>query len=248
MFSFSLYYYYKQASVRQADNHQGKYYNNLQMNTLKTLYFLLTFFSLLLLSCRHDPELAPGTPEVCFDNQILPVIQSSCAKSGCHDGSGEQQALNTYEEISKIVAPGKPLQSKLYKVVTANPVFGGIMPPKPDRALNSAQLDNINIWILQGAKHTTCTIECDTINVTFSGSISPINETYCKGCHSGSKPSGGITLTDYNSIKAAIEGGKYVGAIKQLTGYKAMPKGGSKLPACNIVQITKWINQGMPNN
>jgi len=218
------------------------------MNTLKALSFSLVLLSAMLISCKHDPHLAPGTPEVCFDNQVLPIIQSSCAKSGCHDGNGEKQALNTYDDIMRMVTPGKPIQSKLYKAITANPHLGNIMPPKPDQPLNSAQLDNIEIWILQGANHTSCNVVCDTITVTFSGSIKPINDTYCKGCHSGSQPSGGISLTDYTSIKSAIDGGRYIGAIQQLTGYKAMPKGGSKLPDCNIVQITKWVNQGMPDN
>ena len=218
------------------------------MTKSKVLFLTLTLLSVVILSCKHDPQLAPGTPIVCFDNQILPVIQSSCAKSGCHDGNGEKQALNTYEDIMQMVSPGNPLQSNLYTAATANPHFGNIMPPKPNQPLNSAQLDNIEIWILQGANHTTCTIECDTVNVTFSGSIQPINDTYCKGCHSGSQPSGGITLTDYATIKAAVDGGRYLGAIEQLPGYKAMPNGGSKLPDCNIYQINKWVKQGMPNN
>jgi hypothetical protein len=219
------------------------------MNTFKKVIAvtLLTPF-LLLFSCKHDPTLTPGTPEVCFDSQILPVIQSGCAKSGCHDGNGEKQALTTYDEILRMVTPGKPLQSRLYKAVTANPHFENFMPPKPNTPLNSTQIDNIEIWILQGANHTTCTIECDTVNVTFSGSIIPINDTYCKGCHSGSNPSGGIMLTDYTTIKAAVDGGRYLGAIEQLPGFKPMPQGGSKLPDCNIYQINKWINQGMPNN
>jgi ribosomal protein S16 len=219
------------------------------MITLKKT-IALTFLSSLffLYSCKHDPILTPGTAEVCFDSQVLPVIQSSCAKSGCHDGSGEQQALTNYNEILGLVSPGNPLQSELYTVITANPNLGNIMPPKPDSPLNSSQIDNIEIWILQGANPTTCTVECDTVNVTFTGSIQPINDTYCKGCHSGSNPSGGIMLIDYTTIKAAVEGGRYLGAIEQLAGFKPMPQGGSKLPDCNIVQINKWINQGMPNN
>jgi ribosomal protein S16 len=218
------------------------------MNKLRAFTITLTIAAAILISCKHDPILAPNTPEVCFETQVLPVIQTSCAKSGCHDGNGEKQALTTYNEILGMVTAGKPLQSNLYTVITANPHLGNIMPPKPDSPLNSTQIDNIEIWILQGANPTTCTVECDTINVTFSGSIIPINDTYCKGCHSGSQPSGGIALTDYTSIKAAVDGGRYLGAIEQLPTYKPMPQGGSKLPDCNIVQINKWINQGMPNN
>ncbi len=219
------------------------------MNSFKVFLVTVTFLAALFYSCKHEPLIAPGTPEVCFDNQIMPVIQSGCAKSGCHDGNGgEAFSLLTYNEIVSQVQRGKPLNSKLYEVITANPHLGSIMPPKPNEPLTSIQIDNIEIWILQGANPTTCTVECDTVNVTFTGSILPVNDTYCKGCHSGSSPSGGITLTDYASIKAAVDGGRYVGAIEQLTGYTAMPKGNPKLPECNIYQINKWINQGMPNN
>lgn len=218
------------------------------MNTSKIISLTLLVLSSVLLSCKHEPELSPGIAEVCFDTQILPVIQSSCAKSGCHTGNGEKQSLTTYEEIMGIVTAGKPMQSKLYKVITANRILENAMPPKPDAALTAAQIDNINIWILQGANHTTCTLECDTVNVTFSGSILPITDTYCKGCHSGSQPSGGLTLTDYNSIKSSVDGGRFIGAVEHQAGFSAMPKGSSKLPDCNIVQLTKWINQGMPNN
>jgi hypothetical protein len=217
------------------------------MKVSKILPLTFLFFSLALISCKHESELLPGTPEVCFDSQILPVIQSSCTMSGCHTGSGELPALSTYEDIRSLVEPGKPIHSKLHKVLTENRILESAMPPKPNDPLNSAQIDAITIWILQGANHTTCNIECDTVNVTFNGSILPITDTYCKGCHSGTQPSGGILLVDYASIKTAVEGGRFVGAIDHSPGYSAMPQGGDKLSDCNIVQIKKWINQGMPN-
>lgn len=220
------------------------------MKTLKIIaLFGLPFWIIILSSCQHEPELIPGTTEVCFDNQVLPIIQSSCAMSGCHDGSGDLPALSTFEDIHRQVSAGKPNKSKLHEVITANPNSETFMPPKNKSKLSSAQIDIISLWILQGANHTTCNnVECDTVNVTYTGSILPITDTYCKGCHSGGNPSGGVLLTDYNSIKGVIEGGRFMGAVQQLAGYSVMPKGGAKLPDCNIVQLKKWINSGMPNN
>jgi len=200
-------------------------------------------------SCQHEPELLSTNPEVCFDREVLPVIKSSCTMSGCHDGDKELPPLDTYEDLLRLVKTGKPVSSKLHEVLTANPNSESFMPPKPNEPLTSAQINAISLWILQGAKHTTCNdIPCDTLNVTFTGSILPITDTYCKGCHSGSNPDGGVTLTNYTTVKASIASGRFMGSVEQKTGFTAMPKGSSKLPACNITQLKKWINNGMPNN
>ncbi len=219
------------------------------MNILLKTYFFITVCTLTVLtSCKHESELAPGTPEVCFETQILPVLQSNCTMSGCHDGTNDLPLLKTYDEIRKLVEPLKPVQSKLHKVITANRLLDIAMPPKPYDQLSSEQINQINIWILQGANNTSCAQECDTTTVTFNDNVLPITNTYCKGCHSGNNPSGGIYLTDYNSIKASIETGRFVGSIEQLLGFSAMPQGGAKLSDCHIYQIKKWIKNGMPKN
>jgi len=107
-------------------------------------------------SCQHEPELIPGTAEVCFDNEVLLTITSNCTMSGCHDGSGDLPSLSTYEDLRKLVTPNKPMSSKLHEVITANPGSEKFMPPKPKTALSKAQIDKISLWILQGANHTTC--------------------------------------------------------------------------------------------
>jgi len=76
--------------------------------------------------------------------------------SGCHGGGGEAPSLSTYDDLYRFVTPGKPVQSKLHKVITAHSDIMGLMPPSPKQPLTSAQIDIISIWILQGANHTTC--------------------------------------------------------------------------------------------
>jgi hypothetical protein len=39
-----------------------------------------------------------------------------------------------------------------------------------------------------------------------------------------------------------------MGAIRQQSGYKAMPQGASKLDDCSINKIGRWINLGAQNN
>lgn len=219
------------------------------MSTLLKIRLLLwvALFTIIIISCKHDSELSPGTPEVCFDSQILPVLRSSCTMSGCHDGSNDLPTLATYDDIRKLIEPGKPIQSKLHKVLTANRMLGNAMPPKPKEKLDNEHINLISIWILQGGEHTSCNVECDTTTVTFNGSILPITSSYCKGCHSGGNPEGGILLTDYNSIKSAVESGRFVGAVEQLQGFTSMPPKG-RLSDCNLAQIKIWIKNGMPNN
>lgn len=126
---------------------------------MKTRIFIaltgLTLLSIYLISCKHEPELPPGTPVVCFDQEVMGIINSNCNVSGCH-GSGEGPSLSTFEDVSRYVTAGKPMQSKLHKVITAHSNLEGLMPPKPKSALTRSQIDIISIWILQGATHTTC--------------------------------------------------------------------------------------------
>ncbi|MFN8135192.1 MAG: hypothetical protein U0Z17_08195 [Bacteroidales bacterium] len=125
----------------------------------KKIILLAAFTAVILFlaSCKHDPELAPGTAEVCFDRDIMLIVNSNCNVTGCH-GSGDHDmpSLNNYEDIRSLVEPGKPSKSKFYQVVTAYPGSEKFMPPKPKPSLTKEQLDMISIWIMQGANHTTC--------------------------------------------------------------------------------------------
>jgi hypothetical protein len=127
------------------------------MNRLKIIV-LVAISALLIpfISCQHEPELIPGTPEVCFDTEVQLIINSNCMMSGCHDGGGEMPALGSYDALYKLVEPGKPNKSKLHDVLTTNPNSEKFMPPKPKTALTSEQIDIISLWILQGAKNTVC--------------------------------------------------------------------------------------------
>ena len=202
---------------------------------------VMLFLGFLLASCEHESEQVNGTTKVCFPSEVLPPIKSNCAMSGCHTGNGELLALNNYNDILRIVTPGKPSKSKLHKVLTANPHSGRFMPPNSS-GLAKKYIDYISLWILQGAK------DLDTSNVTFAANVQPIIDTYCRSCHSGAEPSGGISLIDYASTKACVESDRFMGTIEHLTDYSPMPKGKDKLCDCNIAEIIKWINNGMPNN
>lgn len=200
----------------------------------------------------------PCDPDtVYFQNTVLPLLQSSCAVSGCHDEISHQDGviLTTYEKILQTVEikPFEPWDSKLYEVIE-NDFQSDRMPPPPSPPFTQEQKDIIYNWILQGALNNYCDSEnCDSLNVSFSETIFPIIQNNCYGCHSGSNPDGNISLTNYNQIMNAgsISQGTYgslLGTITWNTGNSNMPNNGNKLSDCNIAQINKWIEDGMPDN
>lgn len=212
-------------------------------------------------SCKHEIPLTEAqlqvtggtqtcsTDTVYFQNKVLPLLNSSCAMSGCHDAITHKEGVNltTYAKIMSTsdVRAGNPAASSLYKVL--NKSGSERMPPPPAAAFTQAQKDIVYKWILQGAKNNACN-DCDTALFTYSGAIAPIMNTYCKGCHNPSSLGGGIDVSTYASVKTIAANGKLMGSINHTAGYIAMPQGSSKLSDCRIQQVQKWISGGALNN
>ena len=87
---------------------------------------------------------------------------------------------------------------------------------------------------------------CDTTNVTYSGSVVTIFADNCNSCHSGSTPSGNITTDTYDAVKLHIANIR--ASINFEPGHIRMPNNGSKLSNCQLSTIDAWINHGMPKN
>lgn len=90
--------------------------------------------------------------------------------------------------------------------------------------------------------------QCDTTQITFSGTIQPIMTANCVSCHNTGNASGGITLDTYNGIKTVATNGSLWGSVSWSSGYSPMPQGGGKLSDCELKKIKAWINAGSPNN
>lgn len=184
---------------------------------------------------------------VYFANEIQPLVNSSCAMSGCHDAitRAEGVVLTSYSNIMSIVVAGNPGASKLYTEIikTGNER----MPPPPALALAADQVAKIQKWIAQGAKNNVCDM-CDTTSFKYSTAIKPLLQNKCVGCHSAASPGGGIDLSTYTGVKASATSGRLYGSVNWSAGFSAMPKGTVKMPACEIKQIKKWIDAGMLNN
>jgi hypothetical protein len=94
--------------------------------------------------------------------------------------------------------------------------------------------------------------QCDTMGMKYSSNVSPILSGDCAtgGCHTTANKvnAGGYAFDSYSETMLAVPNNKLMNSIKHLNGYSQMPKGGNKLPDCDIAQIQAWINQGSPNN
>jgi len=244
---------------------------------------VMALLSALLPSCTHDPftPIDPGPidttgnpmdttgnpidttnydpcdPDVVyFDMQILPILVSNCAKSGCHDVATHEEGIiiDSYEHIinsnEHLIRAFDLNGSKLYKVITENDA-DDVMPPAPNQKLTSEQITLISKWILQGARDLTCDVNpntCDTTSVSYAGFVAPLLSTYCVGCHSGGAPSGGIALNNFTGVQAVALNGRLIGAITWASGFQRMPLNGAKLSECNINKIKAWVHNGASNN
>ena len=207
-------------------------------------------------SCTHPPYVLPenmrtGDPTICFERDVLPIFQSNCAKSGCHDAGSHKgdYILDSYQGvIRKGIVPGNPAASKIWESVSMN-IFDVEVMPVGAPGLTASELYLIKQWITTGAIDSgACNSStCDTTKYTFSGSIEPLIQANCTGCHYSTSSPGG-SLLDYASISNAAVNGRLIGDISHTTGYNAMPLNGIMLQDCQITQIKKWVAAGAPDN
>ncbi len=184
-------------------------------------------------------------PNICFNENVLPIFVSKCSMSGCHDPGSRRGDFTTYEGIMRKVTAKHPMQSSVYtNIYGANPS----MPPKGNTQLTDQEKFNIKAWISMGALNQSNCSVCDTTQFKFAADVQPIITNWCVGCHSSSNAGGGYDLSTYTGIVSSNANGRFIGSIKHAGGYSAMPQNGSQLSACQISKIQSWINAGYPNN
>lgn len=234
------------------------------------LFTLLIPFS----ACKHEPILPDDMPQdtidtdtlvinnpcdpdsVYFEKDILPLLLSNCAFTGCHNTAtddNEEVVLTSYSKVvnSADVKAYDLNDSELYEVITEND-NDKIMPPPPYAPLSNEQIALIAKWIQQGAKNNSCddtlTSGCATDNITYGAIVRPILQGHCTGCHSGTSPSSGIALSTYNQVALIALDGSLNAVITHAAGFIPMPFNQPALSACKIAQIQAWIAAGAPNN
>ena len=195
-------------------------------------------------SCQHE-QMGDPNASICFERDILPIFNSKCAMSGCHDAgtAAEGYDLSNYSKIvGDGIVKGKPGKSEIYEEIE-----DGEMPPKGYTKLSDAEKQMLYDWIADGAKNgINCAVKCDSAVSGFTAVIQPMMTKYCVGCHAYPNASAQVELSGYIGVKNAIN----QGLLKSMdhSGYYPMPKGGAKLSDCEINQVRNWIQRGAPND
>ena len=215
---------------------------------------ILGFLFLVAMGCNrfqsqnglNDIQGVPCDPNaVIFSRDVMPILSTNCAYSGCHDAAtaADDIILDTYGNVmaSGEVTPGSANQSELYTVLFDD--GDDLMPPPPASPLTSGQIGTIRDWINGGALNQECDIACDNSNPTWSTRVWPLVEVYCKSCHSGISPDGGVRYRNFNDVKASVNDGGFMGTILSSPGYNPMPPAGP-MPDCDIEALQIWIENG----
>jgi cytochrome c553 len=184
-------------------------------------------------------------PDICFQENVLPIFVSKCSMSGCHNSNDHEAGydFSNYDGIMKGVTKGHPLQSEVYNAIKGN------NPSMPvGEKLDQKDVSIIRIWIKMGAQNTSNCTRCDTANYSYSSRIKPLMITWCVGCHNSGSAGGGYDLSTYSGVSSSVVSNRLPGALQHLTGFSPMPKNTNKLSDCDINAVLKWINVGYPNN
>jgi mono/diheme cytochrome c family protein len=223
------------------------------IHSLPGLILLFLIFPVLS-SCRHTANI-DSLPVICFEKDVLPVFQNNCAISGCHDGTHEGRAFNSYVNISREVTPGKPYSSNLYQAIIES--GGNRMPPVAPLSLENRTI--ISVWIEQGANLTTCNDTTTTGNggtggtlrACYTRDIQPVLSSHCAmtGCHDVTTHAEGYVFYSYSSTMGAVNPGNASGSklyqVLFSSGEEKMPPASKpQLTTAQIDSIRAWINYG----
>lgn len=219
-------------------------------------------------SCKHDEAPADQMAQVCFQEQVLPIFQNSCATSGCHSGThgAGGYVFTDYASIMKAINPGNADKSAAYEAITSK---FQVMPP--GNALPKDKRTLIRLWIEQGAENSSCTSpvsgigDPDTVSVNqksgtlwacYGRDVQPILMSSCavSGCHDAGTRREGINFADYNSTMKTLKPGNPASSelyaaitAKQGTEHFMPPKPYSPLTKAAIDSIYSWIKRGALN-
>jgi len=98
-------------------------------------------------------------------------------------------------------------------------------------------------------------VTCDTTSISYNTDIKPIIAASCAipgGCHNadGNALTGNLDFTNLTTLQGQATTDLIVADINgaPTKGHTAMPLNLPKIAQCNINKITRWVNEGAPNN
>jgi hypothetical protein len=118
--------------------------------------FILFLVPLMLPSCTHDPVGIDSFETICFDKQVMPVLEVSCGH--CHNSSEPGfiegfDVLDTNLILDMAKTQSGPRGSELYQIIT-DINSEEFMPP--DGPMSKDWRTTIEVWIAQGGLPTNC--------------------------------------------------------------------------------------------
>jgi hypothetical protein len=171
------------------------------------------------------------TLNVTYKNNVRPIIDKNCL--GCHSGPTPSYGidLTNYDHIAAIAQSGSLLGA-------LNHAQGFYPMPKEGNKLIFCDIRTISIWVRDTSFST---LECDTSNVTYPGTVFPILQAKCMNCHSGPTPQGNLDFNNYSQVAYLAQTGVLMGALRHEAGYEPMPKDGNMLDDCSLAKINIWV-------
>jgi hypothetical protein len=234
----------------------------------KVSFAILIAFVLFNSSCEKKAVNIDVLRIVCFDTEVLPIMQNSCATLNCHDIAAEDgYRLDSYAGIMNGIIPGEPFSSKIYETIIN--IGEDRMPPDNPLSLDSRML--IRVWIEQGAAETECKdsliviitppdtsiIELPWSNplACFERDILPMMASSCgvTACHDPTSMVEEFNFTTYEGILKALisgnpESSKIYKSISEEEQSNLMPPlPYSRLPQAQVDSIYNWIQRGALN-
>lgn len=87
---------------------------------------------------------------------------------------------------------------------------------------------------------------CDTVNVTYTDDIYPIVSANCLPCHTTVNAFGNVVLDNVDSARIVARNGLLLKAVNHDPSVVPMPKGGAKLPSCELSKFDAWVAHNEP--
>jgi len=123
----------------------------------KSIPIILFGLLIMIPSCKDDTYIVPTvviTTPVSFANNIQPILNNSCAVSGCHVPGAQAPDLSTGNAYNNLFLYGlidttTPNASVVYLHLTANGY--SLMPPVG--SLSPSQIGTVLAWIKQGGQN-----------------------------------------------------------------------------------------------
>lgn len=88
--------------------------------------------------------------------------------------------------------------------------------------------------------------ECASFLVGYNADVKPILDANCaNSCHSAASHTAGVDLSTYESVKSVAGKASFLGSVRHLAGFPAMPKKAAQLSDSSIKVLSCWVKNGM---